>query len=191
VSGDQLALGLAVDLDSAHYLGRSGSRARLTYEDEFGLIVFSSPSSRMLPTSWLELSRWCLRGSYNGGSAQWRRARRWLAERSGATTVVSYSDPSVGHTGALYRACGWLWAPTWHRLRPPPTQAGIRGGKRQAVKDRWIWPLRRDADRAQTLALRDDSLRARFPWAEFVEPTWRGNRFTGGGGDFNRWRAAA
>ena len=38
----------------------------------------------------------------------------------GVSTVVSYSDPSAGHTGSLYRACNWIWAPTWLRLRPPP-----------------------------------------------------------------------
>ena len=48
------------------------------------------------------------------------------------TTIVSYSDPSVGHTGALYRACNWLWAPTWHRLQPPPTGCGSWDGKKRS-----------------------------------------------------------
>jgi hypothetical protein len=102
-------------LDRQHYLGSKGARSIHTYSDDHGLIVFSGPSSRRLPTSWIELSRWCLLpGSV--GSVQWSECLRWLRSRTSATTIVSYHDPSVGHTGALYRACGWLWAPTWHCL---------------------------------------------------------------------------
>jgi hypothetical protein len=103
-------------LDANHYLGSKGARSRFTYTDEHGIIVFAAPSSRRIPTTWIELSRWCIeRGGQ--GSQQWSKAIKWLQERApDATTVVSYSDPSVGHTGALYRACGWLWAPTWHAV---------------------------------------------------------------------------
>lgn len=114
----------------------------------------------------------------------------WLRKQHAVKTVVSYSDPSVGHTGALYRASGWLWAPTWHRLRPPPSGLGkwTKAGKRQAVKDRWVFPLLPDPSRAEALLLRDAALKRRFPWAEYSEPVWRGKRRTGGGGDYKRFQ---
>lgn len=169
-------------LTERHYLGPIDRGA--PYRDEFGVIVLANPSSRRLPQSrWLELVRWCLYGERNGGSQQWRRVARWLREgRPDVTTIVSYSDPSVGHTGALYRACNWLWAPTWHRLRPAPSGHGkwTPDGKVEAVKDRWIFCLRPDTERESILALRDESLRRRHPWAEYKD---------GRGGDFKRWIA--
>ena len=155
-----------------HYLGAS-RRARLKYADEFGWMTFSNPTSRWLPKDWLELNRWILEGKKNGGSQQWARAVEWLREVAPeCTTVVSYSDPSEGHTGALYRACNFIAAPTWHRLIPPPSGNGIRSGKRQAVKDRWIYPLRRDPRRAQLLPL-PPSVAARFPGRNYEEPRRR------------------
>jgi hypothetical protein len=159
---------VAAYLDANHYLGRGGGQ--FAWTDEYGVIVFSSPSSRYLPGDWLELSRWCLVGTANGGSRQWRSVSRWLRSTHPATTVVSYSDPSQGHTGALYRACNWMWAPTWQRLRPPPTGNGSWDGEtQQAVKDRWVFPLRPDPRRADVLAVKDDALvRAGCP--QYVEP---------------------
>jgi hypothetical protein len=112
-----------------------------------------------------------------------KRVCRWLREtRPEVTTIVSYSDPSVGHTGALYRASNWLWAPTWHRLRTPPSGNGkwSARGKSEAVKDRWVFCLASDPQREAVLALQDESLRRRFPWAEYRD---------GKGGDYKRWRA--
>ena len=155
-----------------HYLGRS-RRVALEYADEFGFMTFSNPTSRRLPQDWLELNRWILLGKRNGGSQQWRRVVRWLGERAPAcTTVVSYSDPSAGHTGALYRACNFIAAPTWHRLVPPPTGNGTRSGRPHGVKDRWIFPLRADARRAECLALAP-SYESRFPGRGYVEPKRR------------------
>ena len=152
-----------------HYLGRS-KKSQLEYADEFGWITFANPTSRRLPQDWLELNRWVLLGKKNGGSTQWARARRWLRRVApNCTTVVSYSDPSVGHTGALYRACGFLWAPTWHRLVTPPTGNGTRSGKRQAAKDRWVYPLLPDTRRAQVLQL-EPSYETRFPGSSYREP---------------------
>src|SRR4051812_20221219 len=116
--------GMSADelLAERHYLGPS-TRGEV-YRDDYGVMVFANPSSRMLPQDrWLELVRWCIVSeTANAGSRQWRGARRWLLkEYLNVTTIVSYSDPSVGHSGALYRACNWLWAPTWHRLREPPS----------------------------------------------------------------------
>lgn len=90
---------------------------------------------------------------------------------STVTTVVSYSDPSVGHTGALYRACNWWWAPTWHRLRPPPTGNGKWTTQQaQSVKDRWVFPLAPDAERAALLLVRDTSILRRWPFVVYREP---------------------
>jgi len=143
-------------LDDAHYLGRS-HRARWTYQDEFGVMVWANPTARYLPhDTWLELVRWCLVGTRNGGSQQWGRVRRLLMRDFPAiTTCVSYSDPSVGHTGALYKACNWLTAPTWRNLKPPPSGNGTWGRHvRQSVKDRWIFPLRPDQRRAEILRVK-------------------------------------
>lgn len=151
-------------LARAHYLGPLDS-AQLIF---VGVVdrevvagqVWRTPTTRHLPPdgSWLELSRWCLtpQAGENAGSRFHREAVRLLRGLTGATTLVSHSDPSVGHTGALYRACNWLWSPTWLRLRPPPSGHGAwRPGEPQAIKDRWIFPLRRDPARAEVCAVRD------------------------------------
>lgn len=171
-------------LSAYHYLGPT-TRGE-PYQDDAGVLVFANPSSRMLPQQrWIELIRWCIVDrTPNAGSQQWRRAHRWLLTRyPDATTVISYSDPSAGHTGALYRACNWLWAPTWHRLRVPPSGNGSWDGKtRQAVKDRWVFVLRRDHARERILSIQDSGLVAKFPFAEFREKR---------GGDYKRWRETA
>lgn len=107
------------------------------------------------------------------------------------TTIVSYSDPSAGHDGALYRACNWLWAPTWQRLRPPPTGNGNWGSGAQAVKDRWVFLLRPDLGREEVLRLKDSALERAMPWASYREPKWRGASHRGGGGDYGRFRDTA
>lgn len=176
-----------------HYLGPADQGR--AWRDEHGVMVLANPRSRRLPhKTWLELTRWCLRGRKNGGSMQWREVRAAvLSAFPHVTTVVSYSDPAAGHTGALYRACNWLWAPTWHRLRPPPSGHGNWGSGQQAVKDRWVDPLRPDSDRERLLAVNDESLKARFPWAEYRDPKFRrGLRVGGtGGGDFGRFSTEA
>lgn len=147
-------------LDELHYLG--AANRGIAWSDDFGVLVLAKPTSRRLPQdgTWLELSRWCLIGTRNGGSRQWKAVSRWLrANMPEVTTVVSYSDPSVGHTGALYKACNWRWAPTWQRLRPPPSGGGSWDGiTRQEPKDRWVYPLRRDARRLALLTVNDESL---------------------------------
>ena len=162
---------VASTLAEKHYLGPT--KRGIAWRDEYGVVVVSPPTSRRLPTSWLELTRWCLlRGQKNDGSTQWAGFIRALrTERPDVTTVVSYSDPSVGHTGALYRACNWWWAPTWHRLRPPPTGNGQWvEGKAEAVKDRWVFALNKDAARVELLRAKDASILKRWPWAEYKEP---------------------
>jgi hypothetical protein len=158
-------------LTEHHYLGPI--RRGIAWHDRFGVIVVTGPTSRRLPIAWLELARWCIISrEKNAGSQQWAafvRALRLL--RPDCTTIVSYSDPSVGHTGALYRACNWRWAPTWHRLRPPPTGNGSwQPGNVQSVKDRWIFPLRPDAERAGVVMVKDASILRAQPEAAYREP---------------------
>ena len=143
-------------LDEHHYLRASGRGT--AWSDEFGVMLFAKPTARRLPQdgTWLELIRWCLVGVRNGGSMQWRKVRKeLLAQFPELTTVVSYSDPSQGHTGALYKACNWQWRPTWHRLKPPPTGNGSwKDGVIQSVKDRWVFELRPDPRRAEILRIK-------------------------------------
>lgn len=157
-------------LKGRHYLGPT-KHARFAWSDEFGVMLFSGPRSRRLPIDWVELVRWCLNGEPNAGSKQWARFTVWARKHTDYTTVISYSDPSQGHTGALYRACNWQWAPTWHRLRPPPTGNGswTRGEalKKQAVKDRWVFPLQKDDRRPSILTVTDSSIMKRAPWASY------------------------
>lgn len=175
-------------LNQNHYLG--AARRGIGWSDGFGCMVLASPTSRHLPhKTWLELTRWCLNGQKNGGSKQWRSVRSWLLkERPKVTTVVSYSDPSAGHSGSLYRACNWLWAPTWHRIKPPPTGNGSwTKGKAQAVKDRWIFPLRPDPQRERILKVGASYFR-RFPWSEYRDPIrWKKGRGIGGGADYREF----
>lgn len=149
-------------LAARHYLGPTFRG--WAWEDRFGVMVIAHPTSRRLPGEWLEITRWCLYGERNGGSKQFSRVRRWVAERwPRSTTIVSYSDPSAGHTGALYRACGWWYAPTWHRLRPPPSGNGEwTDGECQSVKDRWVYPLRKDAARVDVLSIKDAAITAKL-----------------------------
>lgn len=142
--------------DHLHYLGGTGRG--WAWSDELGVLVLAKPTSRRLPQdgTWLELVRWCLVGEPNGGSRQWARVTKVLRrDYPQVTTVVSYSDPSVGHTGSLYKACNWEWAPTWHRLKPPPTGNGSwKDGAVQSVKDRWVFCLRPDAQRNELLRVK-------------------------------------
>lgn len=155
-------------LDAHHYLGHA--KRGFAWSDEHGVIVLASPTSRHLPVDWLELSRWCLVGTKNGGSLQWAAASRWLRKYHTATTVVSYSDPSVGHTGSLYKACNWIWAPTWQRLRPPPSGGGSWDGQTmQSPKDRWIYCLKPDSRRLEILRVKDESL-VRRGCPSYIEP---------------------
>lgn len=152
-----------------HYLGPTARAALVVVGLRAGTVVacqtwVENPSARLLPNdgTWLELTRWCLTpdSGPNAGSRQDAWARRRLRELfPRATTLVSYSDPSEGHDGALYRACNWLWAPTHHTLRYRLDGAGYPSGhgrwapgaEQQAPKDRWVYPLRRDARRDELL----------------------------------------
>lgn len=180
-----------VALARSHYLGPV--RRGVALRDSHGVVVLANPSSRRLPHGrWVELVRWCLDGTPNAGSSQWSAVAAWLRlHRPAITTVVSYSDPSAGHTGALYRACNWVWAPTWHRLRPPPTGNGNWGTGDESVKDRWVYVLAPDGAREEILSVKDESLMRATPWASYREPRFRRAVPVGGsgGGDWKRWHA--
>lgn len=158
-------------LAADHYLGpiRRGFAfgQRLPSGRLVAVMVWTNPTSRRLPQdgSWLELARWCLTAEAgpNSGSRMEHAFRRWLAiHHAEVTTLVSYSDPAQGHTGALYRACNWDWRPTWHRLRPPPSGNGTWArGSRQGVKDRWVRSLKLDRRRDELLRVNDEALARR------------------------------
>lgn len=165
-------------LSAEHYLGPARMAKHVFVAERSGVVVaaqcWKSPTSRRLPTDWLELCRWVLteRAGPNAGSMMSAWAARQL-RALGYTTLISYSDPSVGHTGSLYRASGWYWCPTWMRLRTPPSSGGSWDGiHRQAVKDRWAIDLAPDDRRAAVLAVNDDSLVRRYgtgrlAWKDF------------------------
>jgi hypothetical protein len=158
-------------LKNHHYLGPA--KRGWAWVSDHGVMVFANPSSRRLPQyHWLELIRWCLKGEANAGSRQWSLFIRWAKTNLPTiTTFVSYSDPAVGHTGALYRAANWWWAPTWHRLRPPPTGNGNWGtDQKQSTKDRWVYALRPDVGRVGLLTVQDESILRRNPQAAYREP---------------------
>jgi hypothetical protein len=150
-------------LSIAHYLGPIGAARHVfiaIQRDQLVAVqVWRWPTARHLPSdgSWLELSRWCLTpdAGKNAGSKMHAYCVKWLRKHeSTVKTLVSYSDPSQGHTGALYKACNWQWAPTWLRLSPPPSGNGNWGtNKVQHVKDRWIFRLGRDAQTDSVLAI--------------------------------------
>lgn len=151
-------------LAAEHYLGpaRSGSFAIAGWLDDelVAAMVYRPPTARLLPAdgTWIELSRWCLTpaAGKNAGSRMMGFARRYLRRTLHTVrTIVSYSDPSQGHTGALYRASGWTYAPTHHSLRfaldgtgYPSGHGTWDGATVQAPKDRWLYALRRDPQRA-------------------------------------------
>jgi len=175
-------------LSRHHYLGaiRAGG-ARLvvmgyTGGEAVACQVWRTPTSRRLPTDGtvLELSRWCLTpaaGEY-AGSRQHRYAVKLIRDlHPEVVTLVSYSDPSQGHTGSLYRAANWQWFPTWMRLRQPPSAGGAwSNGVKQAVKDRWAFILHPRRRHAWAWLLLDDPSAVKF---------WRAN-----GQDFERKWAA-
>lgn len=175
-----------------HYLGPLNSGGKLVVigarcGEPVAAMIWRHPTSRRLPAfgTWLELSRWCLTpaAGENAGSRMHRWSVRLIHEHLPAvTTLVSYSDPSHGHTGALYRACNWQWAPTWVRLRPPPSGHGDWGGGPQAVKDRWVFCVKPDPVRTEVLRI--DDLAAIRHWqanATDEERRWAANSLNLGG----------
>lgn len=96
-------------LSRHHYLGPLHSGARMTIVGQsdgevVAAMMWKHPTSRRLPSdgSWLELSRWCL--TPEAGDSAGSRMHKWAARLirdhlPEVTTLVSYSDPTHGHTG--------------------------------------------------------------------------------------------
>ena len=76
---------------------------------------------------------------------------------------------------------------------PAPDWQRRVDGRSRSVKDRWVFPLAPDADRAQVLAVKDDSVNRRMPWAQYREPVWSRGSFRPhtGGGDYKQFAARA
>ena len=144
-------------LSAEHYLGPASSAswccAGFVDDTLVAAMVYRWPTARMLPNdgTWLELSRWCLTPECgrNAGSRMMRWAASQLRRAMPATqTLVSYSDPGHGHTGALYRASGWTSSPTHHQERLAANGVGYPSGHGswdgltiQKPKHRWLYPL--------------------------------------------------
>lgn len=153
-------------LRTRHYLGKSPAQSvRLVVIGSLeGAVVAAQvwklPTAKYHPNdgTWLELARWCLtpEAGANAGSRMHRYAVRLIRDLfPTVTTLLSYSDPGVGHTGALYKACNWHWFPTWQRLRPPPTGGGSWDGVTyQTPKDRWVFEIKADPRRAAILEVK-------------------------------------
>jgi hypothetical protein len=138
-----------------HYLGAGAGRyvfAGWVADELVAAQVWKHPTARMLQgDGWLELSRWCLTpdAGKNAGSRMMGWVRRWLRRNAPEVRrLVSYSDPIHGHTGALYKASGWTYAPTHHALRWEANGVGYPSGHgswdgvtRQSPKQRWVIEL--------------------------------------------------
>lgn len=144
-------------LATEHYLGTIGAArhafAAWSNDQLVACQVYRWPTARMLPAdgSWLELSRWCLTedAGRNSGSRMMRWVARWLRRHDPVVrTLVSYSDPTLGHTGALYRASGWRLSQThigerYHRdgIGYPSGNGSWDGLTLASPKDRWVYSL--------------------------------------------------
>lgn len=146
-------------LSTSHYLGpvnalRYGFAGWID-DTLVAAMVWRWPTARMLPSdgTWLELSRWCLtdQAGKNAGSKMMSWCVRWLRHNApNVTTLVSYSDPVHGHTGALYKACNWEYRPTHIGRRFdidgigfPSGNGSWNGRDKQTPKHRWVYELRK------------------------------------------------
>lgn len=100
-------------LEKHHYLGRvAGWKVcGVLWSDHFtwdGLVVVSRPVARMVDKDTVEVTRLCLRrgAPKNSGSRLLGWATRW-AVKNGYRRVITYADPSQGHTGVIYRAANF------------------------------------------------------------------------------------
>ncbi len=128
-----------------HYFHRGvpGWRVALTLRDAQnelllrGVVVIGTPSSReLMGQGFLEVTRLCAHEApKNAASYLLGAAKRWARPRG--FSLVSYSDPSVGHKGTVYRAAGFS-----HAGKSKGGTWGNRAGhrtEREGPKDRWVW----------------------------------------------------
>jgi len=105
--GDVPTKDLRSFLDAYHYIGKGrGGKVVGAYHgaELVGCVVFSPPVRQNLGDV-TELSRFCLHPSYHKKNfASWLISK---AIRGVAGVVVAYADRTVGHTGTIYKACGF------------------------------------------------------------------------------------
>jgi len=131
-------------LQGTHYLGPvAGWKAAGALVSESGIgwdgvVVLSRPVARMAPEGTAEVARLALRhgAPKNSGSRLLGWATR-KAKALGYSRVVTYADPSVGHTGRIYLAANF---------RPDgSSKPGDWGNRPRKVrfagaKLRFVWP---------------------------------------------------
>ena len=99
-------------LDLYHYIGpgRGGIKIGAFLDDVLiALAVFSSPVRQNLnfPSGSLELSRFCIHPSYHKKNfASWFLSR--CVKSLPHVVLFSYADSTVGHSGTIYKAAGWV-----------------------------------------------------------------------------------
>jgi|SRR5580693_484654 hypothetical protein len=120
-----------------HYLGgvagwlTAGAMVREEGLGWDGVVVVSRPTARLSPYR-SEVTRLCVRrlSPKNSCSRLLGWATRW-AVANRRDPVVSYADPSVGHTGAIYRAANF---------KAEGTTSGGDWGNRAGRKVRYAGP---------------------------------------------------
>lgn len=77
--------------------------------EPYGGALWNNPSSRMLPSEWLELRRLAVPDYAPPHTASWMLGamRRWIRTNLPAVPrLLSYQDTEV-HKGTIYKAAGW------------------------------------------------------------------------------------
>jgi hypothetical protein len=158
-------------LATDHYLGPIAgdlqSFAGWVDDELVACQVWRWPTARMLPSdgTMIELSRWCLTAEAgpNAGSRMMRWVRTQLRRLYPTVELgVSYSDPIHGHTGALYKASGWTYAPTHIGRRYDRDGIGYPSGNgswdgviRSTSKHRWLYQIQPSNNKQQHRRQRD------------------------------------
>jgi hypothetical protein len=132
-----------------HYLHSVPPAFRLALEfltddqTRVGAMLLGCPNARALPSPpWLELTRMIFlnempRNTESHALGMMRRhVRKWLPD---IRMLLAYSDPSVGHTGTVYRADGWVQFGTTKRDATGwGSRPGRRAGGSTSQKLRWL-----------------------------------------------------
>ena len=123
--------------DSYHY-ARSGRPSKNIFiaklgDDIIGVVKFNSVTRmesasalKLKTTEVFELDRFCIHPNYHKKNfASWLLSRctnLFLKSKPSAKCLISFSDPSFGHTGTIYRASNWLekgvTSPSYHYIDP-------------------------------------------------------------------------
>lgn len=132
-------------LVKSHYLGRWPGVVVLRLglfdgEEPIGVIVFALPpretNKRYSATMW-ELARLFIIDDTPKNTETWfiARAIKYIkAHRLDVDGLVSYADPSVGHSGTIYRAGNWIQDGMTDQGRKTPRCDYFVGGKKYGRK---------------------------------------------------------